>query len=371
MKKIVLSVNSSWNVVNFRAGLIRAFIAEGYEVVVIAPRDEYSDKIVALGCRYVELPMDQQGTSVFADIKTIRSYLKILRQEKPDVYLGYTVKPNVYGSLACRFLRIPVINNVAGLGTAFLRGGLLGFIVSHLYRLAFGKFKCVFFQNNDDQTQFVKAGLVKLAQTQLLPGSGVDLKKYQPSVYAPRTAEKTQFLFIGRILKDKGVVELIEATKLIQQKYPEVVVQLLGATGVANRTAISREEVEVWESDGLIEYLGMSDDVLPIIEGADCVVLPSYREGTPRVLLEAGALCRPLITTDVPGCRQVVDDEVNGFLCQSHSAEDLADKMISFIEMPETKKLQMSQASRQKVENEYDEKIVIQSYLQAIAECIS
>lgn len=366
MKKICLSVNSAWNVVNFRSGLIKSFLKEGYEVVVIAPSDEYREQIIELGCSYVDVPMDQQGMSIWNDFKTFLAFFSALRRERPDVFLGYTVKPNVYGSLAAQLLGIPVVNNVAGLGTAFLKGGLLARFVKGLYALAFRRSATVFFQNDDDERLFVEAKLVRGGQASLLPGSGVDLLKYKKSIYEPRAAENTQFLFVGRILRDKGVCELIEATKEVKLQYPNVEVKLLGATNVTNRSAISSEEVEEWEGKGIVSYLGVTDDVLPAILNADCVVLPSYREGTPRVLLEAGALSRPLIATDVPGCRQVVDDGLNGYLCKPRDATSLARKMIKMIELPSEVKIEMSAICREKIESEYDENIVINSYLKEI-----
>lgn len=369
--RVCLSANSSWHVVNFRANIVRALVDEGYEVIVIAPKDDYSERIADLGCRYVAIPIEQQGMSVAADLRTFLCYLKILKKEKLDVFLGYTVKPNIYGSLACHLLKIPVVNNVSGLGTAFLRGGWLKRVVTTLYRLAFSASRSVFFQNCDDQKLFMDSQLVREEQAKLLPGSGVDLSRYQQCAYEPRPKERMQFLFVGRILRDKGVCELVEAARQIKIQYPKVEVQLLGAIGVANRTALTDEEVKKWHNQGVIRYLGVTDDVLPFMKDADCVVLPSYREGTPRVLLEAGALSRPLLATDVPGCRQVVDHGVNGYLCLSQDAVDLAEKMLQMIELSEVKKLAMSRACRKKIEKEYDEKIVINRYLEEIQSILS
>ncbi len=369
--KICLSANSSWHIVNFRANIVRALVAEGYEVIVIAPKDDYSERIADLGCGYVEIPIEQQGMSVAADLRTFLTYLKILRKEKPDVFLGYTVKPNIYGSLACHLLKIPVVNDVPGLGTAFLRGGWLERVVTTLYRLAFSASRTIFFQNCDDQKLFMDSQLVREEQSKLLPGTGVDLSCYQQCAYEPRPKERMQFLFVGRILRDKGVCELVEAARQIKIQYPKVEVQLLGPTGVANRTALTAEEVKKWHNEGVIRYLGVTDAVLPFMQDADCVVLPSYREGTPCVLLEAGALSRPLVATDVPGCRQVVDHGVNGYLCRSQDAVDLAEKMLQMIELSEVKKLAMSRACRKKIEKEYDEKIVIHRYLEEIQSLLS
>lgn len=366
--KILLSVNSSWNVINFRSGLIKKFLAHGHEVVVVAPQDQYSGQVVDLGCRYVGISLDQKGMSIWEDFKLLLYYCRVIALERPDVYLGYTVKPNIYGSLACRILRVPVINNIAGLGTAFINGGLLSKLVSFLYKISIGSSFCVFFQNSDDYGEFIESGIIRQRQARLLPGSGVDLTKYRAPAYVPRESEVTHFLFIGRLLKDKGVVELVEATKMVQANFPNVVVQLLGPVGVENRSSLSLEEVQQWEREGLIEYLGVQDDVSEAIVNADVVVLPSYREGTPRVLLEAGALARPLIATDVPGCRQVVEHGSNGLLCQARNSEDLAAKMFEMITLSADEKICMSRACRKKIEEEYDERIVFEKYLEALAD---
>ena len=366
-KRILISVNTTWNLVNFREGLIRALVQAGYEVVAVAPPDEYVARLIALGCRYVPLAMDNQGTSIFRDLQLLWRFWRLLLKERPDVYLGYTIKPNTYGSMAAHLLHIPVINNIAGLGTAFIRAGWLAHLAKAIYRVGLSRSRRVFFQNSEDRNLFVQSGLVRQFQTGLLPGSGINLARYTPDIgNAINSSSPFTFLLVGRLLWDKGVGEFVEAARQVRLQEPNVRFQLLGFLDVQNRSAIDRATVETWVNEGVIEYLGSTDNVAPFLAASDCVVLPSYREGTPRTLLEAAAMAKPLIATDVPGCRNVVDDGVNGLLCRERDANDLAQKMLTLIKMPAGARLVMGAAGRRKVEREFDEKIVIAAYLSEI-----
>jgi len=365
-RRIVLSINTSWNILNFRASLVRALIASGYEVVAIAPPDAWSTRLAELGCRYIPLAMDNKGISPRRDLALLLAFRRLLAAERPAAFLGYTIKPNVYGSLAAHSLSIPTINNISGLGTAFIRRSWLTAIVQILYRLALGPAGRVFFQNEEDRALFVARRLVHGEATEVLPGSGIDLVHFSPAA-PPVSSSAPVFLLIARLLRDKGVVEFVEAARLVRRDHPTARFQLLGFLDALNRTAITREEVESWVAEGTIEYLGVADDVRPFIAAADCVVLPSYREGTPRTLLEAAAMARPLIATDVPGCRDVVDEGVNGLLCAARDAADLAKKLEKFIALPTASRHAMGAASRLLVEKRYDEHIVISRYLETLA----
>ncbi|MFC3322080.1 glycosyltransferase family 4 protein [Mesorhizobium cantuariense] len=364
--KIIISINTSWNVVNFRKGLIEALRSRGYDVVIVAPRDEYSSLIAAMGCRHVELDMDNSGTSLLRDMVLLWRYWRLLRRERPLAFVGFTIKPNVFGSIAANLSGVPVINNISGLGTAFVRGGLLLRTAKALYRVALARSKMVFFQNDDDRILFVDGHLVRKEQTGLLPGSGIDLVRFAPSSEVRTRSDAIVFLLVARLLWDKGVGEFIEAARLVRQELPGVRFQLLGFLDVENRTAVSRQNVEQWVGEGLVEYLGSTDDVRPFLRAADCVVLPSYREGTPRSLLEAAAMGKPLIATDVPGCREVVDHAVNGFLCKVRDPDDLASKMIEFAMMDDASRARMGAQSRNKVERQFSETIVIEKYIRQI-----
>lgn len=316
------------------------------------------------------MPMDNQGTHPGRDLILLWRFLRLMRIERPDVYLGYTVKPNVYGSLAAHLLRIPVINNISGLGAVFIRDGWLLRVVRWMYSTALMRSAKVFFQNDDDRQLFISGGLVRAEMTDLLPGSGIDLNRFtpRPKTVGQGDASKFRFLLIARMLRDKGVGEYVEAARLLRQRWPLAEFCLLGFVDVQNPTAISHIEMDAWVAEGVVNYLGVSDDVRTQLITADCVVLPSYREGTPRTLLEAAAMACPIITTDAVGCREVVDDGVNGYLCKVRDAGDLAAKMEQMLSLSIEQRAQMGQRGRTKMVSKFDEQIVIKKYLEAIEE---
>lgn len=337
----------------------------GYEPVVIAPSDPAADRrMKALDVERITVAIDRSGLNPLADLALLRRYRSILRRLRPAAYLGYTIKPNIYGSLAAASLGIPALPNVSGLGTAFIRGGPLQLLVTALYRIGFRKAPVVFFQNDEDRRLFVGRRIVRENQAQVLPGSGVDLQRFAP---APQPDGPPTFLLVARLLRDKGVVEFVEAARSLRPVFPTARFQLLGPIDKENRTAIDSTELASWVSEGTVEYLGTTDDVRPFIASATAVVLPSYREGLPRSLLEAAAMSRPLIATDVPGCRDVVDNRVNGILCQARSAESLADAMREMAEMPAEHRQAMGEAGRRKVQAQYSEEVVVRAYLDVLA----
>jgi glycosyltransferase involved in cell wall biosynthesis len=445
-RRVVIALNTAWNLVNFRAGLIRALVSAGYEVVAVAPPDEYTARLAELGCRYVPLPMDNRGTHPGRDLMLLGRFYRLLRRERPLVYLGYTIKPNVYGSLAAHALGIAVVNNISGLGATFIKNSWLTRVVRGLYRLALGRSARVFFQNEDDRRLFVESGLVREVVTGRVPGSGVDLARFaltptlsqgergptctspacggggegealnqsppQPSPQLgrgemrgaagdggdtltsspspglrlphpnplpegeganviPKPTQRRggiRFLLIARMLWDKGVGEYVAAARKVRRRHPDAEFCLLGFLDVQNPAAISRAQMDEWVAEGVVNYLGVSDDVREQIAEADCVVLPSYREGTPRTLLEAAAMGRPVIAADAVGCREVVDDGVNGFLCRVRDADDLAATMEKMIGLSVEERVEMGRRGRKKVEREFDERLVIGAYLRVIRE---
>jgi glycosyltransferase involved in cell wall biosynthesis len=370
-KTILISINASWNIYNFRQGLIRALRAAGYGVAALAPRDAHSDRLAALGVDYHPIEMDKQGVSPARDLLLLRRYHHILGRIRPAVYLGYTAKPNIYGSLAAQTRGIPVINNVAGLGTAFIRDTWLTGVVKMLYRIAFRRSRIVFFQNQEDLDQFVRDGIVGAGRARLLPGSGIDCARFAPVAEpAGKAVRPFAFLLIGRLLWDKGVGEYVEAARLVREILPDARFRLLGPLDVANRTAVGRSDVEAWAAEGLIDYLGETDDVRPHIADADCIVLPSYREGLPRTLLEGAAMGKPLIATDVPGCRAVVEHGGNGLLCAARDARALARAMLEMARMAPEERARLGQAGRHMVETRFAEEEVARLYLEAIAEVL-
>jgi len=304
--------------------------------------------------------------SIAEDGRLVLRYWKILRRLQPAAFLGFTVKPNIYGSIAAALAGVKTINNISGLGTAFLRAGPLQSLVTMLYRVALQRSSTIFFQNRDDLDMFASRGLVDRERARLLPGSGIDLERFAASPEEHARGRAFRFLLVARLLWDKGVAEYVAAARIVRARHPAVRFQMLGFLGADNRSAVPPDQVAAWQQEGVIDYLGSSDDVRPFMRKADCVVLPSYREGMPRSLLEASALARPLIASDVPGCREIVADGVNGFLCEVRSAASLASAMIRMIELDPAERSAMGQRARTKVEREYDHRLIGSAYLAAI-----
>ena len=361
---LVIAANTSWNLVNFRGNLIGALRQRGFRVIAVAPRDTHSKRLENMVDEYHALDFRSAAISPVQDVKLFVRYVRLLRLIRPAFFLGFTIKPNIYGSLAARLLGIAVINNVSGLGTAFIKHGMITRIATGLYRQAFRRSATVFFQNEDDRKQFVAAKIVNVTQTRLLPGSGIDLDRFTP---APVPADQPFcFLLIGRLLWDKGVQEFIDAASIVKEQCPSARFQILGFADVDNRTAVPRATLEGWKDDGLVEYLGAADDVRPFIRAANCVVLPSYREGLPRSLLEASAMARPIVATDVPGTRDVVEHGITGLLCEVRSARSLAKAMLAMIARTDEERSEMGKAGRRRVERHFDIEAVTRRYLQAV-----
>lgn len=361
---VMMTVNAAWNIWNFRQPLLRALLDKGHRVTVLAPQDEAVPQLEAMGVRFRPLEMSAKGLNPLEGLRLHRAFTKAYRDEKPDIVFGFTIKNNLFGAMAARRCRVPFVPNVTGLGTAFLSGGLLQKVAEILYRHAFGPLQTVFFQNEDDRGLFLQRGLVRAEQTCVLPGSGIDLERFALASY-PEDVTETRFLMIARLLRDKGVYEYVEAARTLQAEGAKVRFQILGATDAENRTAISRDEVAQWEAEGVIDYLGTAPDVRPHIASAHCVVLPSYREGAPRTLIEAAALARPLVATDVPGCRAVVEAGSSGFLCEARSGASLSQACRSFLALSQREKAEMGLAGRAKMEAEYDQTHVVAAYRQA------
>ena len=366
---VVMTVNKAWNIWNFRLCMVRALLNEGHTITILAPKDESVENLLALGCQFYNLDMSVKGLNPFQDLKLTLRFLSIFKETQPDVVLSYTIKNNIFGALAAKRARIPFIPNVTGLGTAFLSGGILQGIAQGLYRFAFQDLSVIFFQNTDDRDLFVSRKLIEKSQARCLPGSGIDLEHYSPKPLI-ELGNAPIFLMIARLLKDKGVYEFVEAARLTQLNFPNSRFQILGATGYENRTAIPISEVKNWVSESVIEYLGTTTDVRPFIEAATCVVLPSYREGAPRTLIEAAAMARPIITTDVAGCRDILDKDVTGLLCEARDCDSLVRSIRCFLSLSHSTRAQMGVKGREKIEREFDEKIVVTHYLSAILDSV-
>jgi glycosyltransferase involved in cell wall biosynthesis len=362
--RIAIVINTSWNIYNYRKGLIESLLKIDCEVLAIAPPDKYSDRLKELGCQFVPVKMDNKGINPLKDIVLFFKLLQVYRNSKADFILHYTIKPNVYGTLAAACVGIPCISNVSGLGTAFIRKGILLEIVKYLYRFAFRFPRRVFFQNKDDRELFLSFQLVAKERTGLLPGSGINLEQFS---FSPQSQNKEfVFLLISRLLTDKGIKEYALACRLLKEKGYQFQSSLVGFFEEESKYNISREELQDWCDKGYIQFLGATDVISREISKVDCVVLPSYREGTPRSLLEAMALGRPIITTDVPGCREVLEEGRNGYSCQPRSVESLAAAMEKMVNLSEKERAQMGVEGRKIVEERFAENRVVEKYFAEI-----
>ena len=366
--RIAIVINTSWNIYNFRKGLILALLEKGHEVVAIAPTDEYSPKLKEIGCQFIPIKMSGTGANPLSDCRTLLQLRKTYKRVSPHVVLHYTIKPNIYGTLAASSLSIPCINNVSGLGTVFLDKGFASSVAKALYKLSFKKASLIFFQNPDDQKDFIdETGLININQD-LLPGSGVDLKHFIPKEKSREG--KFTFLMIARVIVEKGIYEYITAAKQLLKTNKNIEFQLIGSIEQKHSRGISKDEVDNWVSHGVVNYLGTKSDLRTHIAESDCIVLPSYREGTPKTLLEAAAMAKPIITTNTPGCREIVRDNYNGLLCEVKSADDLAAKLKSMVNMKPNSRNNLGLNGRKLVEERFDEKIVIDKYLEHISNII-
>ena len=366
---LLLSANSLWNITNFRARLIRSLAAEGYRLTVAAPCSAEEAAAFALPANTQGIAIDRSGMNPLHDGHLLLAYAGIMRRLRPAAYLGWTIKPNIYGALAARLMGVPAILNVSGLGTAFLSGSLMSRSISMFYTIAFRGAYVVFFQNKDDLALFVGRGLVTERQARLLPGSGIDLDRFRATA-VPAAPGSPTFLLIARLLGDKGIREFVEAARSVRAEYPNARFQLLGSLDPANRSAIGADELAQWIGEGFIEYLGATDDVRPFVEQATAVVLPSYREGLPRTLLEGAAMGRPLIASDVPGCREVVVDGLNGFLCRPADSRSLADAMLRLSALRLDELAAMGRAARSHVQARFDEELVVGAYVDVLRDVI-
>ncbi|MFD2190046.1 glycosyltransferase family 4 protein [Pistricoccus aurantiacus] len=366
---VVLVSNTSWYLYNFRRGTILALREAGYRVVGLAPADEYSDRLVSeLGIEHVPLTLDGKSTRLLGEGRSLGRLQTRLRRLSPLFVFNFTVKANIYSGLACRVLRIPYANNVSGLGTAFLHDTWLFRRVRSLYGFANRGARCVFFQNQEDHDLFQHYGLLRNTPTTVLPGSGMDTKRFAfSSLPEP---EPFTFVMIARLLGDKGVREYVQAAQQVRKDFPQARFLLIGPYGSSNRTAIGKDEVDAWQAQGAVEYLGEQEDVRDWLRQSHMLVLPSYREGMPRTVLEAASMGRPAIVSDVPGCRHAVVANETGWLCEVKSADALAARMRECLTMPFDALEQAGLAARQRIEAEFDERIVIEAAMACLEEVL-
>lgn len=369
---ITLSANTSWYLFNFRASTIRALSAAGHRVVCMSPPDAYGPRLPSLGCEWQPMPMDNAGTHPGRDLSLLGRFVRHYGHYKPAVAFHFTIKNNVYGTWAARALGVAAVNNVSGLGTAFIRPGPVAAVVRTLYRLSQPLAYRVFCQNAEDFELLRHRRLVPADRLQLLPGSGVDLQRFHPRLRVGRAAgQPLRLLYAGRMLADKGLHELLEAVGRINDQGVRCELNLCGFAGAENVSAIDERQLQQWAQRPGVRWLGPNDDMPRVYSQADAVVLPSYREGMPRSLLEAAAMGLPTVASDVPGCRHIVTHGVNGLLCQARSADSLQAALEQLLVMTDAQRQALGAAGRTRVAAEFDEQLVVKAALDVVGEVLA
>ncbi len=358
-KRILVLANFDMGLYKFRKALLSGLIARGHEVYIALPRGEFIPDLEALGCRYIETALERRGMNPLRDISLYRQYRRILKKIQPDLVIGYTIKPNVYGGFACRMAKIPFAANITGLGSAIEGGGMLKRLVLAMYRIGLKKARTVFFENEGNRDVLLEAGTVRSEQTRLLMGAGIDTDEYRPLPY-PDTAP-IRFLFVGRIMKEKGVDELFDAMTRLKAEYDSVILDVVGLFEESYQ-----QKIEALQKEGILCFHGYQTDVKPYYEAAHAVVLPSYHEGMSNVLLEGAACARPLITSRIHGCMEAVDDGVNGYLCEPQDPDSLYAAMKRFCTLPQSERAAMGLAGRALMETMFDKKIVVEETMKGL-----
>lgn len=357
--RILVLANFGMGLYKFRKELLEELLQQNHDVYIALPNDEYVQKLKNIGCKFIETHVDRRGTNPFTDFKLLLNYIRIIKGLNPHIVLTYTIKPNIYGGIACRLTRTPYIANITGLGTTLENSGFIQKLVLILYRIGLKKASCIFFQNENNR-KFLTDKIGIKGKTRLIPGSGVNLEQYQLAAY-PESPTKIKFLFIGRIMKAKGIDELLEAAKLVKEQYTNVEFEIIGFC-----EENFEQKLNHFINLGIISFHGQQDDVRSFIKNAHAIILPSYHEGTANVLLEAAATGRPILASNIPGCKETFDEGVSGFGFEVRNVQSLVNTIIKFIELPYEKKRAMGIAGRRKMEKEFDRNIVINAYLEEI-----
>jgi glycosyltransferase involved in cell wall biosynthesis len=366
VKKIIISSNILWTITQFRLGLIIYLKQNNFEIICLGELSE--TKINEVNAKFIKVPLSRKGLNPLMDLKYFITLMKIYRSEKPDIVINYTIKPIVYGSLAAFILGIPTFSVTTGLGFSFMKDNFLARFVRLIYKTSLYFSRKVFFLNNDDYELFLKHRLVTSNKCVILPGEGINTSFYLPGLKKP--SNTFQFLLIARLLWDKGVGEYIEAIKLLQKnnEMNNVEFLLLGYIDVDNPSGIEKKLVDLWHNSKIINYLGTVEDTRSTIQNVDCIVLPSYREGVPRTLLEAASMEKPIIASNSVGCKDVVEDNFNGLLCTVRDPADLADKMIQMYLLSEEERSLMGKRGREKMIRQFDDKIIFDMYSKELKE---
>lgn len=355
--RVLILANNDIGLYNFRKELIQELIKQGDEVILSLPYGSRVDDFIKMGCRYIKTEFERRSMNILKDIGLMKQYLLTIRKEKPDYILTYTIKPNIYGGITARFSGIKYISTITGLGTTFQKKGFVRFLITKLYRAAMKKAQHVIFENEENKSIFIRDGIIPEDQAIVVKGAGVNLDEFS---FTPMAfSGPTRFLFIGRIMEEKGVNELFEAACRIKESFhSNVEFDFLGFF-----EDNYEHRVKELERTGVIRYYGFQKDVKNYIKNAHCVILPSYHEGMSNTLLESAAMGRPLITSDIPGCREAVIDGKTGYLCKVRDAEDLRHKIQMFLELSREDRAMMGMESRSHIEHLFDRKEVVKTII--------
>lgn len=356
---VVLIGNHHIVIYNFRKEFIKRLIQEGYKVVVLLPYTEESEKIKNLGCEVIDVPVDRRGMNPFTDMRQFLQYKKIIKSLNPVKVFTYTIKPNIYGGLACRLLKVPCVCTITGLGKAIEEGGMMRSVLLAMYKIALRKAERIFFQNEANQAVFQGKNIGQQRYT-VVKGSGVNLEEFTLQPF-PAEKEPIRFIWVARIAKMKGIDTFLEAAEMIKKKYPETEFLVLGFLEENYKEIISH-----YAEKKIIRYEGMQKDVVAYLKESQCLILPSEAEGMSNACLEAAATGRALLASDIPGCRECLTDKVTGYLIKPKDVEDLTEKIEKFILLPYNERKQMGEMGRKKMEEEFSRQLVVDAYMKEL-----
>ena len=360
---LLLAGHTKIALLSTRRELVEALLASGYKVIIAVPFGEGTDVFESMGCQMIDVFVDRRGKSLFQDFKLFNIYKEIIKANNPDVVLTFNIKSNIYGGLACKSLSVPYITNITGLGTSVESGGVLSIFVLTLLKMAVKKANCIFFQNNANFDLFKKRKMVR-GKSRIIPGSGVNIERFQPLPYPE--SECVEFTFIGRLMPSKGIYEYINAAKKIKKRFPNTIFHIYGFC-----EDNFKNDLSLLEKDEIVKYHGSIGDVRDAHKFSHCFINPSHHEGMSNVLLEAAACARPVIASDVPGCRETFDEGVSGFGFKVRNAESLENAIERFMLLNREEKVAMGIAGRQKMEREFNREIVVKIYLEEVANILN
>ncbi|MBP7347154.1 MAG: glycosyltransferase family 4 protein [Butyrivibrio sp.] len=366
MSKILILANSSSGLYDFRNELLLRLLQQGHEVLTSLPDDTRTKEIAAQGCRVIHTDINRRGMNPLQDLKLIRAYRNLLMTEEPDLVITYTIKPNIYGGYLCRKLHIPYITTITGLGSTFEREGLMKKMVVWMYRSGLKACECIFFQNAENRAIFRSLGICG-QEERLVGGSGVDLRKHIPEAYPGHADDVTRFVYIGRLMKEKGTEEYLTAAQALHEKYGDRV--SIATIGYCDEDYEGR--LQALEQKGMLKVISYQKDIHPYLREADAVVMPSWHEGMSNVLMEASATARPVLASDISGCRELVEHGTTGLLFEPRNAQSLIKAMVRFMEMPAAQRADMGKMGRKKMEREFDRQCIIDAYMDKIGEILS